>query len=194
MWRFNGLVLLTGYLQRFYVHERVRQMLGDGGPETRLKDLAGMIDVVTELVRQTEADRRVPANAAEAVRPIILRLREWVADYQPQPRAEVSTAEMVATVAGVIYAEGHVNRGIIQMGELFDSELADRYRQLAPAHQSNAAAVNTAVAQVARQEPIEESLRLQMETWYEQARASREKVISDIEAVAVMLEGESPAT
>ena len=81
---------------------------------------------------------------------IVDEARPLVQECLPQPGD--SPQRQLAAVVSAVYAEEHVNNGIVRMGELLDPDIADRFRQRIPFFRSRVALVSGWVEKATKQQ------------------------------------------
>lgn len=145
--QFNGLVLLYGYLQRIYVHDQVLAMLGEQGSPSTADDLPPMLALVGGAMRSFDPEGGLSPDEVHDLESVVDAAQPLVAGCLPQPGD--SPGHQLAAVSAAVYAEDHVNNGIVRMGDLLDPDVADRFRQRIPSFRNRVAVVTNWVERAA---------------------------------------------
>jgi hypothetical protein len=150
--QYNGLVLLYAYLQRAYVHNRTLDLLAAPADPRAAQKLLSLLDRVGGAMSTFDKDAGLTEDDARAMRDIVDEARPLVQECLPQ--AGDSPQRQLAAVVCAVYAEEHVNNGIVRMGELLDPDIADRFRQRIPFFRSRAAMVSSWVQKATEQHEL----------------------------------------
>ena len=150
--QYNGLVLLYAYLQRAYVHHRTLDLLAAPADPRAAQQLPSLLDRVGGAMIAFEKDAGLTAEDARAMRDIVDEARPLVQGCLPQPGD--SPQRQLAAVVSAVYAEEHVNTGIVRMGELLDPDIADRFRQRIPFFRSRVALVRSWVEKATKRHEL----------------------------------------
>ena len=138
--QYNGLVLLYAYLQRAYVHHRTLDLLAAPADPRAAQQLPSLLDRVGGAMSAFDKDAGLTAEDARAMQDIVDEARPLVQGCLPQTGD--SPQRQLAAIVSAVYAEEHVNTGIVRMGELLDPDIADRFRQRIPFFRSRVALVS----------------------------------------------------
>lgn len=182
--QYNGLVLLNGYLQRLYVFEKTKGLLNNGSfnvekIDTITQQLKKVLDIAEVFNSKKSLDEPNKNNLLE-IAEIAEKLSE---EYKNEMIKSKVFKEELAVTASAIYAEEHINNGIIQMGELFNPEVKDRFMQHILYYRNRVAVVNSVVQK--ETEGTEQLLEdtFQIKTWFIQTLQNAEYISKDFESI-----------
>ncbi|WP_298467507.1 hypothetical protein [uncultured Psychrobacillus sp.] len=182
--QYNGLVLLNGYLQRLYVFEKTKGLLNNGSfnvekIDTITQQLKKVLDIAEVFNSKKSLDEPNKNNLLE-IAEITEKLSE---EYKNEMIKSKVFKEELAVTASAIYAEEHINNGIIQMGELFNPEVKDRFMQHILYYRNRVAVVNSVVQK--ETEGTEQLLEdtFQIKTWFIQTLQNAEYISKDFESI-----------
>ncbi|MER2170382.1 MAG: hypothetical protein ABS938_07065 [Psychrobacillus psychrodurans] len=190
--QYNGLVLLNGYLQRLYVYEKTKGVLNNGSFNVE------KIDIITQQLKKVLEIGEVfnskksldepNKNSLLEIAEIAEKLSE---EYKNEMVKSKSFKEELAVTASAIYAEEHINNGIIQMGELFNPEVKDRFMQHILYYRDRVALVNFVVQKESEGEEISQKDKDQIVTWYNQTIQNAQYISKDFESIREYLQRSS---
>ena len=190
--QYNGLVLLNGYLQRLYVYEKTKGVLNNGSFNVE------KIDIITQQLKKVLEIGEVfnskksldepNKNSLLEIAEIAEKLSE---EYKNEMIKSKSFKEELAVTASAIYAEEHINNGIIQMGELFNPEVKDRFMQHILYYRDRVALVNSVVQKESEGEEISQKDKDQIVTWYNQTIQNAQYISKDFESIREYLQHSS---
>lgn len=113
---------------------------------------------------------------------------ELCEEYKNEMIKSNSFKEELAVTASAIYAEEHINNGIIQMGELFNPEVKDRFMQHILYYRDRVALVNFVVQKESEGEEILQKDKEQIVTWYNQTIQNAQYISKDFESIKEYLQ------
>ena len=144
--QYNGYVLLYSYLQRFYVSEKVNTMLGIGEmKDEKMESLKLLLNELGEIGTYFQVNKSLSVEYKEYLIGLTDKVRCFTDDYKQQITDAKTTRDYIPLVASTLYAEDHVNNGIVNMGRLFNPEIADRYMQKIPYFRQRIGWINSIV-------------------------------------------------
>lgn len=185
--QFNGLVLLNGYLQRLFVHKQIRlQLKKDDQQDASLPPL---LDRLNAIIGAFDKTKPMPSEQADQALDILHTVEQKMTDYLPAAPATAGFADKLAVAGSTIYAEEHINNGIIKMGEWFNPAVQDRFMQQVPYHRNRVALVNQAVHKTASSAPLSEHEQQTIEQWYEDVRRNEEGFQKDFTEIRAYITG-----
>lgn len=182
--QYNGLVLLNGYLQRLYVFEKTKGILNNGAFNVE------KIDIITQQLKKVLEIAEVfnsKKSLDEPNKNILLEIahitEQLSEEYINEMTRSNSFKEELAVTASAIYAEEHINNGIIQMGELFNPEVKDRFMQHILYYRDRVALVNLVVQKESEGVELLQEDKEQIETWYNETIQNSQYISKDFESI-----------
>ena len=182
--QYNGLVLLNGYLQRLYVFEKTKGLLNNGSFNVE------QIDTITQLLKKVieiAEDFNSKKFLDEPNKNNLLEIADIAEKLSEEYKNEITKSESfkdeLAVTASTIYAEEHVNNGIIKMGELFNPEVQDRFMQHILYYRNRVAVVNFIVQKESEGTELLETDKEQIKRWYTETIATSQYIAKDFESI-----------
>lgn len=182
--QYNGLVLLYGYLQRLYVHERTKGLLDNGAFNVE------KIDIITQHLKKIHDITDVFDNNKkldETNQALLLDIANVCSEMSDEYKNEILNSKTfkdeLAVVASTIYAEEHINNGIIKMGELFNPEIQDRFMQQILYYRNRVALVNAVVQKETEGKEISEKEKEQIKNWYVETSQTSSYMKKDFDSI-----------
>jgi hypothetical protein len=183
--QYNGLVLLHAYLQRVYVYCRTLDMLEAPTDPGVLEQLSPLLDQVRSTMTTFDKDLGLTAADGQVLRGVVEQTRSLV---QPcLPCDGDSPQRQLASVVSVVYAEEHVNNGIISMGDLMDPDMADRFRQQTPFFRHRVAMVSGWVQKAVDGRDLTPEESAERDTLLAEVTAGARGVEADLRTIAEYL-------
>ncbi|WP_342559589.1 hypothetical protein NSQ95_09540 [Psychrobacillus sp. FSL W7-1457] len=187
--QYNGLVLLNGYLQRLYVYEKTKGLLNNNS-----FNIEKMDTITQELKRVLEIaeDFNSKKMLDEPNRVFLLEIADITEKLCEEHKKEIIESktfkEEIAVTASSIYAEEHINNGIIKMGDLFNPEVKDRFMQHILYYRNRVAVVNSVVQKETdgTEQLLEDTF--QIRTWFVQTLQNAEYISKDFESIKEYLQ------
>lgn len=182
--QYNGLVLLNGYLQRLYVFEKTKGLLNNGAFNVE------KIDIITQQLKKVLEIAEVFNRKKcldEPNRNNLLEIANIAEELSEKYKNDIINShtfkDELAVTASTIYAEEHINNGIIQMGELFNPEVKDRFMQHILYYRDRVALVNFVVQKELEGEENLQKDKDQIVTWYNETIQNSQYISKDFESI-----------
>lgn len=186
--QYNGIVLLTGYLQRLYVVELICNKLGESSNSERFHKAKSLLDESYTILPVFEETRNLTMAQKVQLQLIAKQTEELMAAYFKS--LPLSFNEKLAIVGSSLYAEQHVNAGIIRLGELFNVEVNKDFHQRVKFYKDRTQMVDYLVHALSNDEQLEERFLKPIEPWFNEVMRNKNYVIEDFKSIAEMLEFE----
>ncbi len=177
----NGLVLLYAYLRRAYDYRTMLRLLGERVDQAELDALSPMLERTSGAIRDFDPDEGLDPAAAAEFDGITGQVASFTEAFVPHDGAD--PRRQLAAVAAAVYAEEHVNDGIVHMGDLLDPELADRFRQRTLHFQQRTATVTSWVKTVAADERLDAESASQRDELVDQVIEASANIDSDLATI-----------
>lgn len=187
--QYNGLVLLNGYLQRLYVFEKTKGILNNGAFNVEKIDIiTQQLKKVLEIAEVFNSKKSLDEPNKNSLLEIAHIAEELCEEYKNEMVKSNSFKVELAVTASAIYAEEHINNGIIQMGELFNPEVKDRFMQHILYYRDRVALVNFVVQKESEGEEILQKDKEQIVTWYNQTIQNAQYISKDFDSIKEYLQ------
>ena len=182
--QYNSLVLLNGYKKRLYIYKKTKGILNNGAFNVEKIDIiTQQLKKVLEIAEVFNSKKSLDEPNKNSLLEIAHIAEELCEEYKNEMIKSNSFKEELAVTASAIYAEEHINNGIIQMGELFNPEVKDRFMQHILYYRNRVAVVNSVVQK--ETEGTEQLLEdtFQIKTWFIQTLQNAEYISKDFESI-----------
>ncbi|GIP39831.1 hypothetical protein J31TS4_31110 [Paenibacillus sp. J31TS4] len=188
--KYNGMVLLYGYLQRLFVSERIQEMLEYEPSEEARQSLTASLDTLTPLLRDFDPARPLTLEAETRLLAILDELEPALDRYEEMITPGARFEPMLIVAASTLYAEEHINQGLVHWGKHFDPTAEDRYRQQVPRLRSRVGSVTEIVKKVSEGIPLSADDHAEIDRWYGDVLRNRDGIRSDAEKIRELLKAE----
>lgn len=179
--QYNGLILITGYLQRLFVYETINEKLNIKKDKARLEKIKSLIDTTYTILPEFERTKCLREDQTLQLILILDEIKNFMKTYF-NPLA-VSFNEKLAIVGSSLYAEQKVNDGIIKLGKLFQIEINRDYEMRSKFYADRTKMIDYLVHTIAKKEQPDEQFIKPIEPWYENIMRNKEGILSDIEKI-----------
>lgn len=188
--QYNGIVLLNGYVQRLFVFEKVHSLLTQTNDNAeKMNNLISLLDTLGKIETDFTQTKKISEADVEVTQAVLETTRSLMKEYICNLSSEASFDEKIAIAASTIYAEEHINNGVIELGKLFNPDILDRYMQQIPYHQNRVALVNRIVHKKVANELITESETQQIDKWYSDVIQNKAGIDLDLNTIQRFLKG-----
>lgn len=181
---YNGMILLHSYLQRFYVYENTKLLLGYSTEPAQLKEVKEFMDEVNLMVTMFEETNEMATTQYARLMTIQGRVLELCDTYFEDTD---DFRYKVALVASALYGERTMNAHVIRLGQLFDVEVGADFERRIPFYQERTKAMNAVVHMLRQDEALPEKMIETIELWYGGMSKQRDKVLGDAQRIKPML-------
>lgn len=178
---YNGIVLLTGYLQRLYVFENIQHQLNLAHNQEQLKIVKELFDDTVAMLPIFEETKELVPTQREKLQIITAQVEEFMNQYfKEEP---LSFYDKLAYVGSSLYAEACVNAGIIRLGEIFHVKVNKDFIQRAKYYEERIQFIDIITQRLKNQEPFEEQAREIIEQWFLNIMKNKTFILNDIKMV-----------
>ncbi|MEC3982564.1 hypothetical protein [Amycolatopsis sp. H20-H5] len=180
-YQLNGLILLYAYLQRVFVHDRVGAGFPGAAARTGPDPIPGLLDGVGTAIKTFDKDAGLSAEDGKRLLETTGSARSLMRAHLPRPDAALP--EQLASVAAALYAEEHVNNGLVHLGDIFDPEVADQFRQRIPQFRTQVGVITGYVGKVTGGEPLTGEENAQLGSWFTNVTGSAAHIEQDFQRI-----------
>ncbi|TSI05267.1 transcriptional regulator [Lysinibacillus sp. BW-2-10] len=184
--QYNGMILLTGYLQRLFVVETIYQRLKVPHEAERLEQVKFLIDETHKILPVFEKTKTLTEVQRDELHFILRQIENLMADYFKE--SSCSFNEKLAIAGSSLYAEQHVNKGIIRLGEVFNQEINKDFHKRIQFYEQRTKMIDYLVHTLAEGKEPEEQFMKPVEPWFDNVMQNKELILKDIKQIEKMIE------
>ncbi|MEG0384754.1 MAG: transcriptional regulator [Solibacillus sp.] len=181
---YNGIILLTAYLQRQYVYETVQLRLHNASDDKfkKVKDSLDHTHAMLKLFEETKSLLDGQKNKLKSFsEQVTLLMQSYI-------KEEPSFTERLAVVGSTLYAEQMMNNGIIRLGQVFQQEVGKDFTARMKFYEDRTKVVDIMVQLLADGKEVEEAMMQQIDKWYEGIAGQKNNILGDLKKINEMLD------
>ncbi|HWL25855.1 MAG TPA: hypothetical protein VNR38_19245 [Ureibacillus sp.] len=125
--QYHGMIILTGYLQRLFVAETIYRRLNEPYNQERFDQIKALMDEAYTIIPVYEQTGSLTMAQKIELKFILQKTEELMSSYFKQ--MPLSYNQKLAIVGSSLYADQHVNAGIVRLGEIFQIDVGEDYKQ-----------------------------------------------------------------
>ncbi|MEJ9280775.1 transcriptional regulator [Ureibacillus thermosphaericus] len=182
---YNGIVLLTGYLQRLYVFENIHHQLNLPHDSERIQKVKELFDDTLAMLPIFEQAKELAPTQVNKLKSVTNEVESLMASYfKDEP---VSFQEKLAYVGSSLYAEQHVNLGIIRLGKVFQVEVNRDFEMRTKFYEERTKFIDTIVSLIKKNQQIEDKAMEIIESWYTNVKNNKENILNDLKLINTLI-------
>ncbi|MEK4284763.1 MULTISPECIES: transcriptional regulator [Ureibacillus] len=182
---YNGIVLLTGYLQRLYVFENIHHELNLPHDSERIQKVKELFDDTLAMLPIFEQAKELAPTQVNKLKSVTNEVESLMASYfKDEP---VSFQEKLAYVGSSLYAEQHVNLGIIRLGKVFQVEVNRDFEMRTKFYEERTKFIDTIVSLIKKNQQIEDKAMEIIESWYTNVKNNKENILNDLKLINTLI-------
>lgn len=185
--QYNGLILLTGYLQRLFVAETIYRRLNEPHDPERFKLAKSLLDEAYTIVPVFERAQSLTIEQKEQLVSIIKQTKKLMATYFKEKNT-YSFPQKIAIVGSSLYAEQHVNSGIVRLGEIFKVEVNKDFHMRIKFYEQRTKMIDYLVHLIENKEQPEEQIMKVIDSLFNDVMRNKEFIVNDLNQIPQMLE------
>ncbi|MBD8027937.1 transcriptional regulator [Ureibacillus sp. Re31] len=184
--QYNGMILLTGYLQRLFVAETIYRRVGEPFEQERYDKVKALLDEAYTILPVFEETHTLTAAQKIQLQLIAQQTEELMKTYFKQ--MPLSFNQKLAIVGSSLYAEQHVNAGIIRLGKMFNVEVNKDFHQRTKFYEERTKMIDYLVFVLHHEQEPEEQIKKPIDPWFNDVMKNNDFVLEDFKQIAEMLE------
>ncbi|SOC37284.1 hypothetical protein [Ureibacillus acetophenoni] len=184
--QYNGLVLLTGYLQRLFVAETIYRRTNEPYDEKRFNEIKTLMDEVYTIVPSFEQTGTFTMGQKVQLQLIVQKTENLMSTYFKQ--MPLSFNQKLAIVGSSLYAEQHVNEGIIRLGEVFNVEINEDFKKRRKYYEQRTKLIDYIVFVLHHNEQPEENATKQIDPWFHDVMKNKSGIEEDFKQINELIE------
>lgn len=181
---YNGIMLLTSYVQRLYVAQSIAIALKKKEASS-LHEVKELFDRINAIVPVFEQTRELTDGQLGSLKAITERVQELMDRYFNPLNTEFTYK--LGIVGSSLYGEQQMNNGVIRLGELFHEEIHPDFFARVKMYEERTKMINYVVHLYSEGNVPEESIIAIIEQWYEAIIKQKDYILQDITKITEML-------
>lgn len=182
---YNGIVLLTGYLQRLYVFENIHHQLNIPHVPERINQIKELFDDTLAMVPIFEQTKELAPTQINKLKSITSQVEDLMSSYfKEEP---FTLKEKVAYVSSSLYAEQHVNAGILRLGKVFNVEVNKDFMMRTKFYDERTKFMNIVVQKIKNNEQLEDKAVEIIEHWFINVIKNKESILNDLKTIGNLI-------
>lgn len=187
--QYNGMILLTGYLQRLFVAETIYRRLNEPHDPERFEKAKSLLDEAYTIVQVFEKTQSLTYEQKEQLLLIVKKTENLMASYFKE-ETTYSFPQKIAIVGSSLYAEQHVNSGIVRLGEIFKVEVNRDFHMRIKFYEQRTKVIDYLVYSIENKEQPVEQIMKAIDSWFNDVMRNKEFILNDLNQIPQMLEHE----
>ncbi|SOC06337.1 hypothetical protein SAMN05880501_104250 [Ureibacillus xyleni] len=184
--QYNGIILLTGYLQRLFVAETIYERIGEHYDPERMAIIHNLLDETYKVLPVFEQTHTLTETQKVQLQVITEQVEQLMQSYF-KPMA-VSFNYKLAIVGSSLYAEQKVNAGIIRLGEVFKVEVNRDFHQRVKFYEQRTKMIDYLVGMLHQKKEIEEQFMKPVDPWFDDVMRNKDYILSDMKQIGELIE------
>ncbi|QCR32595.1 hypothetical protein [Lysinibacillus sp. SGAir0095] len=184
--QYNGMILLTGYLQRLFVAETIYRRIGEPYDQERFDKAKALLDETYTIMPVFEETKSLTPAQKIQLQLIAQQTDELMQTYFKQ--MPLTFKQKLAIVGSSLYAEQHVNSGIIRLGKMFNVEVNKDFHQRIKFYEQRTKMIDYLVFAFHHNEEVEEQFMKPIDPWFNDVMRNKDFVLDDFKQIAQLLE------
>ena len=184
--QYNGIILLTGYLQRVFVAETILERVGEPYNQERYDKAKALLDDAYTIIPVVEETKTVSQDQKKRLEIIAKHTEELMKTYFKQ--MPLTFNEKLAIVGSSLYAEQHVNAGIVRLGELFNIKVNKDFHQRVKFYEQRTKMIDHLAFTRNQKEELEEQFTKPIDPWFSDVMRNKNLILEDFKQVEQLLE------
>lgn len=179
--QYNGIILLTGYLQRLFVAETINRRTDEPYDPERFEQIKSLMDEVYAIIPIFEQTRALNMGQKVQLQIIAQKTEELMSTYFKQ--MPLSFNQKLAIVGSSLYAEQLVNEGIIRLGEVFNVDINEDFIMRRKFYEERTKLVDYIVYVLHHKEQPEDNATKQIEPWFNDVTKTKSGIADDFKQI-----------
>lgn len=181
---YNGIILLTAYLQRQFVYEMVQVRLHNASDD-KFKQVKECLDHTHAMLKLFEETKSLFDGQKNKLKSFSEQVTLLMQSYIKE---EPSFTERLAVVGSTLYAEQMMNNGIIRLGQVFQQDVGKDFAARIKFYEDRTKVVDIMVHLLADGKEVEEAMMQQVDKWYEGIAKQKKEILDDLKKINEMLD------
>ena len=185
---YNGIILLSAYLQRQYVYRTIQVRL-NGASEEPLNKVKNMLDHTEAMLNVFEEAKSLLDGQRNKLKSFADEVSLMMQNYIKE---DPDFKERLAVVGSTLYSEQLMNNGIIKLGYIFKQNIGKDFPARVKFYEERTKVIDVMVQLVSDGKEIEQGMQDILNKWYEGIANQKKGIMEDLSKINEMLDYKIP--
>ncbi|MBD8036101.1 MULTISPECIES: transcriptional regulator [Solibacillus] len=185
---YNGIILLSAYLQRQYVYRTIQVRL-NGASEEPLNKVKNMLDHTEAMLNVFEEAKSLLDGQRNKLKSFADEVSLMMQNYIKE---NPDFNERLAVVGSTLYSEQLMNNGIIKLGYIFKQNIGKDFPARVKFYEERTKVIDVMVQLVSDGKEIEQGMQDILNKWYEGIANQKKGIMEDLSKINEMLDYKIP--
>ena len=185
---YNGIILLSAYLQRQYVYRTIQVRL-NGASEEPLNKVKNMLDHTEAMLNVFEEAKNLLDGQRNKLKSFADEVSLMMQNYIKE---NPDFNERLAVVGSTLYSEQLMNNGIIKLGYIFKQNIGKDFPARVKFYEERTKVIDVMVQLVSDGKEIEQGMQNILNKWYEGIANQKKGIMEDLSKINEMLDYKIP--
>ena len=185
---YNGIILLSAYLQRQYVYRTIQVRL-NGASEEPLNKVKNMLDHTEAMLNVFEEAKNLLDGQRNKLKSFADEVSLMMQNYIKE---NPDFNERLAVVGSTLYSEQLMNNGIIKLGYIFKQNIGKDFPARVKFYEERTKVIDVMVQLVSDGKEIEQGMQDILNKWYEGIANQKKGIMEDLSKINEMLDYKIP--
>ena len=185
---YNGIILLSAYLQRQYVYRTIQVRL-NGASEEPLNKVKNMLDHTEAMLNVFEEAKNLLDGQRNKLKSFADEVSLMMHNYIKE---NPDFNERLAVVGSTLYSEQLMNNGIIKLGYIFKQNIGKDFPARVKFYEERTKVIDVMVQLVSDGKEIEQGMQNILNKWYEGIANQKKGIMEDLSKINEMLDYKIP--
>ncbi|MFL0583769.1 transcriptional regulator [Solibacillus silvestris] len=181
---YNGIILLSAYLQRQYVYRTIQVRL-NGASEEPLNKVKNMLEHTELMLNIFEESKDLMEGQRNKLRSFADEVALLMQNYIKE---EPDFKERLAVVGSTLYSEQLMNNGIIKLGYIFKQNIGKDFPARVKFYEERTKVIDVMVQLVSEGKEIEKGMQDILNKWYDGIAIQKKGIMEDLSKINEMLD------
>lgn len=185
---YNGIILLSAYLQRQYVYRTIQVRL-NGASEEPLNKVKNMLDHTEAMLNVFEETKSLLDGQRNKLKSFADEVSLMMQNYIKE---DPDFKERLAVVGSTLYSEQLMNNGIIKLGYIFKQNIGKDFPARVKFYEERTKVIEVMVQLVSDGKEIEQGMQDILNKWYDGIAFQKKGILEDLSKINEMLDYKIP--
>ena len=185
---YNGIILLSAYLQRQYVYRTIQVRL-NGASEEPLNKVKNMLDHTEAMLNVFEEAKSLLDGQRNKLKSFADEVSLMMQNYIKE---NPDFSERLAVVGSTLYSEQLMNNGIIKLGYIFKQNIGKDFPARVKFYEERTKVIEVMVQLVSDGKEIEQGMQDILNKWYDGIAIQKKGILEDLSKINEMLDYKIP--
>ncbi|MFS0875292.1 transcriptional regulator [Solibacillus isronensis] len=181
---YNGIILLSAYLQRQYVYRTIQVRL-NGASEEPLNKVKNMLEHTELMINIFEESKDLMDGQRKKLKSFADEVALLMQNYIKE---DPDFKERLAVVGSTLYSEQLMNNGIIKLGYIFKQNIGKDFPARVKFYEERTKVIDVMVQLVSEGKEIEKGMQDILNKWYDGIANQKKGIMEDLSKINEMLD------